>query len=286
MHKEITRKHKLATSMHSAGEMGSASSSADYSIAKLDFLWILAGAFLLFFSLADTVWGGVSLSDAENKELYSQGTEYFHQATEVSGADPAAARDLYGKAILRFERIVAEGGIRNGKLFYNIGNIYFLLDDIGRAILNYRRAEQYIPNDANLVKNLSYARSVRQDKMETEEREKILQTLFFFHYDLGAQTRLIFFCIFYIFFWSFAALKVFSKRPFTSWGLGIALLFTLLFGGSLFIESRQSMTGHEGVILAAEVIGRQGDAESYQPSFEDPCLTAAVHGYLQKAGSW
>ena len=82
-----------------------------------------------------------------------------------------------------------EGGIENGKLYYNLGNVYFRMNDIGRAILNYRRAESYIPNDPNLHQNLSYARSRRLDEIEERQKTKVLRTLFFWHYDLSGWTR-------------------------------------------------------------------------------------------------
>ena len=253
---------------------------------RCSFLLLFSGALILFMICASAAHAGKALPDTEKKELYTQGTEYFHEATQESESDPTAARDLYGKALLRFERLVNEGEIRNGKLFYNIGNIYFLLDDIGRAILNYRRAEQYMPNDPNLVKNLAYARSMRQDKLEIKDKEKILQTLFFFHYDLGTGTRVILFCVFYISFWIFAGTRIFIRRPFTSWGLGVTLFFTLLFGASLFMDSRQAATDHTGVIVDAEVIGRQGDAEPYQPSFEAPLHGGAEFTLLEERGAW
>jgi hypothetical protein len=59
-----------------------------------------------------------------------------------------------------------------------------------------------------------------------------------------------------------------------------------LFGTSLYIERYQSNTGLEGVILAPEVIARQGDAESYQPSFEDPLHTGAEFMLLEDRGAW
>ncbi|MEZ4551129.1 MAG: hypothetical protein R2860_12620 [Desulfobacterales bacterium] len=49
------------------------------------------------------------------------------------------------------------GNVENGKLYYNIGNIYFKTKDIGRFILNYKKAEQYIGNDINYAKNLAFA---------------------------------------------------------------------------------------------------------------------------------
>ena len=277
---------KLSTGREGFAGMGSGFRFQAGNSGRYCRLLLLSGSFLLLLIYAYTAHAGTSLLDNEKKELYSQGTEYFHQATQISDTDPAGARELYGKALLRFERLVEEGEIKNGKLFYNIGNIFFLLDDIGRAILNYRRAEQYIPNDSNLVKNLAYARSMRQDKLEIKDREKILQTLFFFHYDLGTQTRLLLFSIFYLSFWIFAGIRIFSRRPFTSWGLGVTLFFTLLFGISLFAESRLARVNHIGVIVDAEVTGRQGDAESYQASFEAPLHGGTEFTLLDERGAW
>ena len=242
--------------------------------------------FIVILSLAGVTFAGEPLGEGEKKELYSQGQEFFHQATEISASNPGAAKDLYAKALLRFNRLVEEGGIRNGKLFYNIGNINFLLQDSGRAILNYRRAEQFIPNDPNLVKNLAYARNMRQDKLEIKDQRKIQQTLLFFHYDFETRTRLVLFGISYVLFWIFAGLKIFSRRPYTSWVLSISLCFTLLFGASLYIEGLQSTTSLEGVILDSEVIARQGDADSYQPSFEDPLHGGTEFMLLEDRGAW
>ena len=241
---------------------------------------------LLFLSSAAVVMAGESLTESEKKELYDQGQEFFHQATEISASNPQTAKALYAKALLRFNSLVDQGGVRNGKLFYNIGNINFLLDDIGRALLNYRRAEQYIPNDPNLVKNMAYARNMRQDNLEIKNQKKILQTLFFFHYDLGTKTRLILFGIAYVFFWIFAGVKIFSQRPYTSWALAIAMFFILLSGISLSVEKYLATKNLEGVILAPEIMARQGDAESYQPSFEDPLHSGTEFILLEERGAW
>lgn len=252
--------------------------------SRFNFLVISAGVLLLLFLHAPS-YGG-SLSEHEKTALYNEATEFFHKATKLSEADTSGARDLYQKALLRFQRLVEEGDVSNGKLFYNIGNIHFLLDDIGRAILNYRRAEQYIPNDPNLVKNLAYARSMRPDKLEIKEGEKVLHTLFFFHYDLKTKTRLLLFCLAYVSFWLVAGVRIFSRQPFTSWGLGVTLLFVLLFGSSLVVESRESTMKKEGVILVQEVVARQGDAESYQPSFEAPLHGGTEFVLREIRGEW
>ena len=43
---------------------------------------------------------------------------------------------------------------------------------------------------------------------------------------------------------------------------------------------------HAGVIIDQEVIGRQGDAESYQPSFEDPRHGGTEFALLEERGAW
>jgi hypothetical protein len=241
---------------------------------------------VIFFMLG-TVGAGRAdeLSSTEKHVLFSQGSDFFQQATEASSTDPAAARDLYQKALLRFERLVKEGNIRNGKLFYNIGNIHFQLKDIGRTILNYRRAELYMPNDLNLRKNLAFAQSMRQDRLEEKQQEKILKTLFFFHYDLSVKVRITIFAIFYVGFWFFAGLKIFSQRPFINWGLGVTLLIAILFGASL-ISGKYASDNQQGVLLDAQVTARQGDSHSYQPSFKDPLHGGTEFNLLEDRGAW
>lgn len=286
MYKKIDKDIKAATGRVYALDMLSWDFSwSNMGAVRFCLLLLLSTLFLLLV-LHSSAYGGSLLSGTEKKELYNQGTEFFHQATELSKSNPAAARNLYEKALLRFERLVKDGGIRNGKLYYNIGNIYFLLDDVGKAILNYRRAEYYLPNDSNLAKNLAYARSMRSDKLDIQDKEKILKTLFFFHYDLDAKARLILFGVAWTFLWIFAAIRIFSRRPFTSWGLGVALLFAVLFGSSLMVENGESIMHREGVILSPEVIGRQGDAESYQPSFKAPLHAGTEFMLLENRGEW
>ena len=106
----------------------------------------------------------------------SLGLNFFRLAGEAHSS--AEAEDLYQKALIRFERL-AEEGLQSGHLYYNIANTYYKLNDIGRAVLNYRRAEVFIPNDENLRHNLQYVLSLQPDKIELNQEEQILKTLLF-----------------------------------------------------------------------------------------------------------
>ena len=68
-------------------------------------------------------------------------------------------------AIETYEQLV-HTGIRDSILFYNLGNAYFKQGDLGNAILNYRRAEQLSPRDADIRANLAVARAETTDRIE------------------------------------------------------------------------------------------------------------------------
>lgn len=74
----------------------------------------------------------------------------------------------YAEAVEIYESIVA-AGVQNSALYYNLGNAYFKQGDLGRAILNYRRAQSLAPRDADVAANLSVARSQTLDKLEADE---------------------------------------------------------------------------------------------------------------------
>lgn len=236
-------------------------------------------------------WAGDPLSKTERVELFNQAENFFHQALEMleTGATgkrpPSEVEELLRKSLMRYERIV-RGGVRNGKIFYNIGNIYFRLGDIGRAIVNYRRAEMYAPDDPNLKQNLSYALSLRQDRIEEKQNERLLKTFFFWHYDLSSKVRSILFVAFYAGFWTFAVVILFKRTSPAKWGLGISLTFLLLFLGSLLVERFESSENISGVLVDREVVARKGDSVSYQTSFKEPLHAGVDFRLIESRSRW
>ncbi len=58
-----------------------------------------------------------------------------------------------------------EDGLESGELHYNIGNAYFRLGELGRAILFFERARIGLPRDDNVRSNLELARSLTADQI-------------------------------------------------------------------------------------------------------------------------
>lgn len=217
----------------------------------------------------------------ENAEIFAEANSLFHQANAAD--DPGQARQLYEKALLRYEQIAKD--VQNGRLYYNIGNSYFALADIGRAIVNYRRAENLMPGDDNLAQNLAYVLSKRQDVIPARQGEKLLQTLFFWHYDLSHHARLLLFSGCYLLFWLAAGLMFFTPVPVPKWLTGSLLALSLLLATSLVFEHTAAGPA-AGVVVSSEVVARQGDGRNYQPSFTAPLHAGTEFRLLEKRTNW
>ena len=93
--------------------------------------------------------------------------------------DPAAAQSaglgLYNEANELYRRggfegarekylEVAVSGVRNPRLFYNLGNASFKSGRLGEAILWYERALRIDPRDADIRANLRFVNQVKKDR--------------------------------------------------------------------------------------------------------------------------
>ena len=82
-------------------------------------------------------------------------------------ADSLYAARQYQKASQLYEQLLDKGD--NANVYYNLGNAYYRMHDIARAILNYERAANREPGDSDIRFNLTLARSKTIDKIESNE---------------------------------------------------------------------------------------------------------------------
>ena len=96
--------------------------------------------FFLVFLLACPVWASTNMEDADNaymQENYQEAAELYEQALQ-SGA--------------------------NADVYYNLGNTYYRLKDMGRAVLNYERALLLDPANEDIQYNLDICKSKLSDQ--------------------------------------------------------------------------------------------------------------------------
>jgi len=217
--------------------------------------------------------------------LYTQANETFRQANSTK--DPDLAERLYEKVILNFEKIIDEGQIENAKLYYNLANAYFLTGQLGKAILNYRKATKIDDSDEDIRKNLAFARSKRIDKIGVKTEKRVLQTLFFWHYDFPLKTKFLLTCIFFGIVCICILLTIWFGRSAT-WTISAILcgIFLLCFLTSVALEYKTQATKVCGVIMAEEVVARQGDGVNYPSSFKEPLHEGTEFDLLENRPGW
>jgi len=152
---------------------------------------------------------------------------------------------------------VADEGIKNGKLFYNLGNAYLKNGDIGNALLWYERAIKLLPHDPDLKFNHEYAQSLTKDE-KGDKDVPLVRILFFWKY-LLSQTRIQWTAIiFNLIFWSLMAVRVIRrKNRFQTIG-HVILALGLIFTFTAVYNDYEANFIKEAVILPARVSIRSG----------------------------
>jgi len=241
--------------------------------------------FVLCLALAGIASAEDKLSGQQLDSILLSANDAFRRANAAS--DSAESAELYQKAILSYEKIINEGKIHNAKLYYNLANAYFLNEQLGKAILNYRRAEQLDGGDTNIQKNLVFAQSKRSDSFEIQTKTRVLQTLFFWHYDFSLKTRFVLTCIFFAAVCLIIAMMIWRGKNTAGLSAAVILAFLCLcmLTSVLVSEITQSKTVY-GVITASDVVARQGDGTNYPPSFKQPLHEGTEFDLLEQRPGW
>ena len=175
------------------------------------------------------------------------GTEAFHK-----GDWPAA--------IAAFKSL-ADNGVDNGKLFYNLGNAYFKNDDLGRALLWYERALQRIPDDPDLRFNYDFALTLTKDE-RGEKESPLLHILFFWKYQLSPQTVGWIALVLNAVLWLSLAVLAIRRKHLLRPSIILVAAATLIFSATAIFNYIESAHIHHAIILPAEVPVRSGFTDS------------------------
>lgn len=87
---------------------------------------------------------------------------------EFSNANQKYAEGNYEEGIASYEKLI-ESGVSSGALYYNLGNAYFKLGRIGKAILNYERGKRLTPQDEDLLANLTYVKGLIEQAQPVDD---------------------------------------------------------------------------------------------------------------------
>lgn len=183
--------------------------------------------------------------------------------TKAEG-DSAYVNNDFASAIQIYESLLQQG--EAPEIYYNLGNSYYKMDDIARAILNYERALLLSPGNADIRANLEIARSKAIDKVTP------IPEIFFVAWikslvnsqssDAWAKTGIVSFLLFWV------SLAVFFFTQHIKWkkvGFGAAaLLLVVTVLANVFASQQKSFLTerNDAIILSPSVTVRSTPSES------------------------
>jgi tetratricopeptide (TPR) repeat protein len=228
---------------------------------------------------------GQPLPPARQREILRDALSAFDQAVDAARDHPDRALQLYQQAEAGFQAL-SEAGIHNAALDYNLGNVYFRLGDLGRAILHYRRSAALNPFDPRLVANLRYARDRVEPRIAPSGESRLARQLLFWHYETSLAQR----------FWTLVGLTAAGWALLFAWlawrrrGVLVAgiigVLAALAVCVSLLAQIHADARYPPAVIVAKEVPLRLGRGEGSDLALQQPLGAGCELRILQQRGDW
>lgn len=162
-------------------------------------------------------------------------------------------------AVEEFTRITGSG-IKNGRLFYNLGNAYLKDNDLGHSILWYERALKLDPGDPDLRFNHSYALSQILDEKEGKSNP-ILTVLFFWKQVLGETSVKWIGIVLNLIVWVIFTIRHFQRKRSFRTALPILMILSVIFALTALYNYYETAHTRFAVVLPDAVAVRSGLTE-------------------------
>ena len=131
--------------------------------------------------------------------------------TEVSSANSLYQHGKYSEAIQVYKTILGQNS-ESASIYYNMGDCYFKMGQVGYAVLYFERALKLNPGDDDTKQNLKLAKSRTTDKIDT------VPQLFLYH-------------------WVDAVISLFSADGWMKLAIYMSFIFGGLIIGFLFLQN-------------------------------------------------
>ena len=188
---------------------------------------------------------------------------------DLTLANNAFQEQNYQKAEEEYMKVANEG-VKNFELFYNLGNTYFKLNDLGNARLYYEKAAKFEPMNKELNENIAMLLASIKDKEDIQRSfvETILRKVYFaFSINLLG----VFVLTFFILMMAFIVLLIMSrsavlKRIVKIFLVILAVIFFLVTVTEV-MRIRDFYTDDSAVILDETVIAYSGPSDDFPQVF-------------------
>ncbi len=225
------------------------------------------------------------LSDDRRRAVLRDALNAFDDAVAVARSDPERAADLYRSCVGALETLEADG-VRSAALYYDLGNAYFRLGKLGRAIVNYRRARRLAPTDPEINANLHYARNRVEPYIKPGGGAQLLHRLLFWNNYTSMRQRFGLAAAAWIVGWGLLAACL-RRRSTPVLAGGIVLL---VLGGanalSVGWQLHEDRTHPAAVVVDGQYVLRLGRGEGYDPAITQPLGPGVELRIIARRGGW
>ncbi|MCF6155121.1 MAG: tetratricopeptide repeat protein [Candidatus Brocadia sp.] len=208
------------------------------------------------------------ISSDDAIKLFTDANEKYQLAAKfVASKNIQEAEQKLKEATLQYEAILARG-FKNGQIYYNLGNTYYRQGELGKAILNYRRAEQLIPRNADVDTNLRLIKGSIEDKELSNGVPVAIRRIFFWFFllnqnELSIVAVALYVVLMALLFFLIVCKYEWLKRIIIGFSAGLFIAVVSL-GIKIYIEQGVN----RGVIVTSKCEVRYGPGEEYEPKFE------------------
>lgn len=176
----------------------------------------------------------------------------------------------YQTALEKFSLIENEGVI-NADLYYNIGNCYFRINEVGKAILYFKKALKVESDHKAARRNLEYALTFTKDKQDSEN-ENVIRSFWLKAFDSFSINFLaiITLFIFAIIIMLICLMIIYYRNREKTVPIFITTILIFLFSAFLIISLLKWQEFHktdEAILLSTSAIGYSGPGEDFTRVF-------------------
>ena len=208
--------------------------------------------------------------------VWSQVTSKIDQANHLYN------QSQFNEAIAIYEELIASGR-HNGHMHYNLGNAYFRMKNLPKAILHYIKAQKLLPRNEDVQANLEYALRQTEDQLGPQKPQG-LAGVFFWVQDFNLKEHMKGLLWINLIFWISMAVNLRTKVPAVRSTRSLLLAFLVLTSISTGFRWHQETRHFTGVILTQETDVHSGWSADTPVLFQ--LHQGAVVSISREKGSW
>jgi hypothetical protein len=216
-------------------------------------------------------------------DIIGQAEKLFNQGHEQSMGDPVEAPASYREAAELYTLICDDPEVDPGRAHLNAGNAWFSAGVLGEAVYHYRASGKHRPWDANLRHNLNLARNQSPDLFAPRKDTGLWVQLKTNVHRVPLAAGLLLFAGAHLLCWGYLAVCRLNRKP---RGLRWVVASAVILGVLCLWPIVQQAQLQEGVVIADEVMPRQGDHEVYPAAFSSPIHAGMEFKLLEMRQDW